>query len=295
VSKSSVCIVLINWNQLELTLDCLESLSLITYSNFKVVLVDNASRVNPTDQIKEKYPSTIVLRQAKNLGFAEGNNVGFQYAWDQGFDYIMALNNDTVVDPDFLAPLLAPLQNNESDAVSPKIYFKHAPKTIWALGGRVNHLRVKGKSNFRKTLDTGQFEENLEPDYLTGCCLLIRSERLKSFGGFDPRYFAYYEDTDLSYRMRASGLKLKVITQSIIWHVAGGSSRDNKKKPPFLTYLGTRNRLYFFRNHTKGIVKMYSLTYIFTSAMISALFYLITFRAKHSVQILKGLADGMGN
>lgn len=293
-TSPSICIVLINWNQLQLTLDCLDSLFAMSYKNFKVIVVDNDSKENPTDKINQLFPEVVVLRQNTNLGFAEGNNVGFRYAYTHDFEYIMALNNDTIVDPDFLWPLVDTFSQSASSlaAVSPKIYFKHAPKTIWALGGKVSNWRVKGYSYKRKTPDEGQFETDIEPDYLTGCCILIKTTILRSLGGFNKDYFAYYEDTDLSYRLKKKGYKIKVIAKSIIWHVAGGSSRGNKKKPPFLTFLGTRNRIMFFRSHFLGFKYFYITIYLLISTLSDALFYLLTFRKSHFIMLLKGLKEG---
>lgn len=287
-------IVLINWNQLQLTLDCLKSLYEMTYSNFKVVVVDNNSMEDPSAPILTKYPETIVLRQAENLGFAEGNNVGFRYLAQEGIEYTMALNNDTVVHKDFIWPMVEALANSDKNlgAVTPKIYFKHLPNTIWAFGGEVDKLRVKGRSKFRKTLDRGQFEQAFEPDYITGCCLLMKTSLLIEFGGFCKDYFAYYEDTDLSYRMKNAGYKLLVIPKSAIWHVAGGSSRSGKRKPPFLTYLGIRNRIIFFRMNFNPMYKTYALPILYIHSAIDILIQASIFRFQNVKAIVKGIQDG---
>jgi len=294
LAEPSVCIVLINWNQLKLTRDCLDSLFAMSYKHFKVVVVDNHSDTDPTHELTNSYQEIVVLRQNENLGFAEGNNVGFRYAYEQGFDMIMALNNDTVVDPDFLWALVKELSANKSDlaAVSPKIYFKHNPKMIWALGGNVSLSRAKGFSNQRKVMDNGQFAETIEPDYLTGCCLLIKSEILQSLGGFRKEYFAYYEDTDLSFRLKSNNFRISVIPESVIWHVAGGSSRPQKKKSPFLTYLGVRNRLMFFRSHSSGLIGIYTRCLITFDTILAILFFLTSLNMEHAKESWRGLIDG---
>ncbi len=293
--EPSVCIVLINWNQLNLTLDCLESIGKINYSNYRVVVVDNNSKEDPKNKIKASYPHTEVLQQTENLGFAEGNNVGFRYAYDHGFELILALNNDTIVERDFLKILVNKISasNNKYTALSPKIYFKHAPRMIWALGGKVSVGKAKGYSYQRKVIDVGQFKTTIAPDYLTGCCILIKADVLKEFGGFNKDYFAYYEDTDLSYRLTSEGYQIAVVPESIIWHVAGGSSRHNKRKPPFLSYLGTRNRLMFFKTHMSGIKKVYTLSYILIDVIFSTIYYAITLQFSHTKELCRGVVDGI--
>ncbi|MFT7028908.1 MAG: GT2 family glycosyltransferase [Marinoscillum sp.] len=295
LNEPSVCIVLINWNQLNLTLDCLDSLKRIHYTNFKVVVVDNNSKEDPTKQIKASFPDTVVLRQMENLGFAEGNNVGFRYAYEHDFELVLALNNDTIVSESFLKILVDALRDNNKNytAISPKIYFKHDPKMIWALGGKVSIAKAKGYSYQRKVMDKGQFEKDIKPDYLTGCCLLIKADVLKAFEGFNKDYFAYYEDTDLSYRLTRAGHQLGIVQESVIWHVAGGSSRPNKRKPPFLTYLGTRNRLMFFRTNMSGFKKIYTVSYIGLDTFTSFIFLMLTLQLRHAKELLRGLLDGL--
>ena len=111
--------------------------------------------------------------------------------------------------------------------------------------------------------------------------------------GFNKDYFAYYEDTDLSFRLREKGYKLQVIPQSKIWHVAGGSSRATKKKPPFLTFLGARNRVMFFRRHTTGLQRIYVTTYLVFDTCVDALFHLLIFKPTHAKEYLKGLIQGL--
>ena len=121
---SKVTIILLNWNGKEDTIECLESLKHITYPNYEILLVDNGSTDGSVECFRERYPGMEIIENGENLGFAEGNNVGIRRAMDEGADYVLLLNNDTVVDPEFLGELV---KVGESDPkigiVGPKICY----------------------------------------------------------------------------------------------------------------------------------------------------------------------------
>lgn len=134
----SVNIFVLNWNGRDLTLDCLASLEKVTYSNANVIVIDNGSTDDSVFSIKEQYPETDIIELPTNLGFAGGNNAGFRSTANKA-DYTIFLNNDTIVDPYFVEPLINELESkSNTKQTAPKIYYADKPETIWFAGGKVN-------------------------------------------------------------------------------------------------------------------------------------------------------------
>jgi len=132
----SVNIFVLNWNGRDLTLDCLASLEKVTYSNANVIVIDNGSTDDSVVSIKEKYPETDIIEFPTNLGFAGGNNAGFQSTANKA-DYTIFLNNDTIVDSNFVEPFINELESkSNTKQTAPKIYYADKPETIWFAGER---------------------------------------------------------------------------------------------------------------------------------------------------------------
>jgi GT2 family glycosyltransferase len=126
-----VNVVVLNWNQLELTLECLESLQDVQYPHLHITLVDNGSTDGSATEIRSRYPGVQVIESAHNLGFSAGNNVGIRHAMEQGADYVVLLNNDTVVDSSFVTALVEVGEaDRELGLLAPKMFYYDRPKTI---------------------------------------------------------------------------------------------------------------------------------------------------------------------
>ncbi|MFC1565584.1 glycosyltransferase family 2 protein [Candidatus Neomarinimicrobiota bacterium] len=215
----SVYIVVLNWNGRDLTLDCLESLTKVLYDNYKILVVDNGSVDESVSAIKSKYPNVDILRIDSNIGYAAGNNAGFEYAKKQNPKYIIFLNNDTIVDENFIEPLVRPLiDRSETGQTVPKIFYANDKNRIWYTGGIVNlwlgqiyHIGIR-------KLDSNQYSESYYTDYATGCCFCMRYQDFEKIGGFDESYPMYGEDVDLSLRIRSYGKKILYVPNSIVWH-----------------------------------------------------------------------------
>jgi hypothetical protein len=258
-------LIILNWNGWKMTKTCLESLEKIKIKDFQleVVIVDNGSKDDSVKLI-DKYinsnhqsPITIHLIVNKyNLGFAEGNNVGIRYSFENKADYICLLNNDTRVDPEFLNELFKTAESDESiGAVGGKIYFEKGyefhkdrykqeelGKVIWYAGGKIDWENVYGTNGGVDEVDKGQFEKTMETDYVNGCLFFAKAEVLEKVGAFDKRYYLYYEDTDLSVKIKKAGYKLMFCPSAKIWHLSSGSSASGSS---LHDYFITRNRLLF--------------------------------------------------
>ena len=219
----SVNLFVLNWNGRDLTLDCLSSLEKITYPNVKVYIIDNGSSDNSVTAIRNQFPDYEIIELPENYGFARGNNAGFELV-KQKADYTIFLNNDTIVDPNFVEPLINAMESNSTVKQStPKIFYADNLDYIWFGGGKVSlwagwirHLGIRQK-------DSMQFSFDRNVDYATGCCVCMRTVDFESIGMFDESFLMYGEDVDLSLRFRKQGGQILFVPESKIWHKVSSS------------------------------------------------------------------------
>ena len=219
----SVNLFVLNWNGRDLTLDCLSSLEKITYPNVKIYVIDNGSSDNSVTAIRNQFPDYEIIGLPENYGFARGNNAGFELV-KQKADYTIFLNNDTIVDPNFVEPLINAMESNSTVKQStPKIFYADNLDYIWFGGGKVSlwagwirHLGIRQK-------DSIQFSFNRNVDYATGCCVCMRTVDFESIGMFDESFLMYGEDVDLSLRFRKQGGQILFVPESKIWHKVSSS------------------------------------------------------------------------
>lgn len=256
-----IAIVILNWNGHEDTLECLDSVGELRVIDFelRVIVVDNAS-TDDSEQIlkghklsKGKYEFIV---NDENLGFAGGNNVGIRHAIKHESDYVLVLNNDTIVHKNLVVQLIKAAESNMDAALcSPKIYFakgyefhkkrykrEELGKVIWYAGGDMDWNNVYGNNHGLDEVDNGQFNMLRETDFASGSCVLIRTGAIKGKSIFDEKYFLYFEDTDLSMRLRADGWKVMYVPKSKLWHKVARSSAIGGE---LNDYFIIRNRLLF--------------------------------------------------
>ena len=220
-----VHIILVNWNGRDVTLACLDALADITYPNARVVVVDNASSDGSIEAIRARHPGVAVLPMTENLRFAGGNNAGIRHALEAGAELIMLLNNDTVVAPDFLEPMVATLTaGDRTGMVAPKIYYHAEPDRIWFAGGAISFWTGTMSHPGIRERDNRQFDERREIDYATGCCVLTSRAVIGKAGILDERFFMYGEDADWSMRVRRCGYRILYEPRARVWHKVSVSS-----------------------------------------------------------------------
>ena len=233
---------------------------------WQVLVVDNASK--QPFVLPKGYKNVQVIRSDTNLGFSGGNNLGMATASREfNPDYFLLLNPDTLVQPDFLVKLYQGLKQHPDWGVTvPKIYFapgcefyldnyKKADrgKVIWYAGGTLDWDNLLAEHIGVDELDRGQFDREQVTDFATGCCVLARREVLATTGVFDERYFLYFEDADLSWRIRRAGFELGYIPEAVVWHKNGSATQGSGSD--LQTFYLTRNRLLFFATHGNWLVK----------------------------------------
>jgi hypothetical protein len=279
-----VSIVTINYNGVKVTCELLESLRKCRYPNFEVIVVDNASRENP-DPIKENYPEVILLKNKDNLGFAGGNNEGFKISKGK---YLLMLNNDTEVHPDFLFPLVGKMESDsQTGAVSPKLIYHGTDGIIQYAGSSViNPYTGRSKFYGQKEKDSQKYDCCNETHYAHGAAMMIRRSILNEIGMMADLYFLYYEELDFCERIKEAGYKIWYIGNSVVYHK---ESMTVGKENPLKTYYMTRNRLVFIRRNVRGLKLLVSLLFFsFISVPKNTLMYL----SKRRMDLLKAFYRG---
>jgi GT2 family glycosyltransferase len=245
-----ISLIVLTWNNYQDTRECLESLKEITYSNCKIIVADNGSTDKSGERLKKEFPQYTFIRNGSNLGFAEGNNVGIRYGLKHGADYVLLLNNDTIVDPGFLEPLVGIAEaDDQIGVVGPMNYFYDAPKVIQSIGAGINLWKGSHSIIGIREVDKGQYNQPMEVDYVSGAALLVKRQMMEDIGLLDPDYFLYNEEVDWCYRAAEVGYKIVAVPMSKIWHKISSSSGGTNS--PLSTYYLTRNRILFMRKHAR--------------------------------------------
>jgi GT2 family glycosyltransferase len=254
-AKPSVWIVILNWNGLQDTLTCLDSLSRADLSGVDAhtLVVDNASRDDPRPDIERRFPSVETVRMDHNLGFAGGCNYGLTRSVHARADYTLLLNNDTVVDPDFLAPLVGYVEEHPGTGiVGPLICSLDQPDRVSSAGARVDLsfslVRIHSFGQPRTCVPSQPYAT----EFVTGCCMLIPIRMIAKTGMFDENLFAYYDDVDYCLRVRHANLAIVCVPRSVVWHRESSSTRRELTEgvqSALKHYLSARNRIAIVRKH----------------------------------------------
>lgn len=240
-----VYIVLLNWNGLEDTLDCLTSCRALTYPNYRIVVVDNASAGNDADELAARFPDIELIRLESNLGYAGGNNVGIRHALSRGADSVWLLNNDTIVESATLDSLIHELYAVDSvGCTGSKIYYFDRPDTLWFAGGFVDPARGLAGHYGQDERDVGQHDAVKDVGYITGCSILVKREIFEAVGLLDEDYFLLFEDTDFCSRVQKAGYCTRYVPKSKVWHKV---SRSIGKQSCRYEYYIYRNSLMFVK------------------------------------------------
>jgi GT2 family glycosyltransferase len=249
-SPRDVAIVILNWNGWGDTRECLLSLRQAA-GDFGVVLVDNGSTDESVEMVRKEFPEVEVVENGRNLGFAEGNNRGIEFALSRGAEFVGVLNNDTTVAPDFLEPLLDELDGLGDIAfASPRIFYADPPDKVWFFGSEIDWRT--GWVYHRQLADSGPAGGSYATPTATGCCVIAPRETWRHVGLFDERYFLYWEDADWTLRVVRAGGRGHVVAGSRIWHKVARSF--DRSASSVGTFYFVRNGLLFIRKHGRSRV-----------------------------------------
>lgn len=248
MDASRVAVVVLNWNGCRDTLECLSSLQRLTHPA-RLIVVDSGSEDGSVAAIRRDFPDVELCETGVNLGYAGGNNAGIRVALKRAPEFILLLNNDTIVAPDLVTVLLdAAARVPQAAFFAPRIYYHALPTTVWYGGAEwdPNTLELSHTSN---GVDEAALagEDVREVAYACGCALFVRARVIDSVGLMDERFFLTYEEADWCYRARRAGYPSVYVPQAKVWHKVSASFGGAAS--PLVSYYMTRNRLLWARKN----------------------------------------------
>lgn len=217
-----VTAIVLNWCNEADTASCLESLAAMQYDALDVLLIDNGSPDGSGARLHARFPSINYLQTGSNLGYAGGNNRGIEHALARNADYILVLNNDTVLDATCVANLVAASERTGAPVVAPLIVYFDEPDRVWYGGGVFSRMRALGR-HLRENELVDSSERSAPTSFVCGCCFLIRADVARRVGGFDESFFAYVEDVELSLRLLTAGIQMHYEPSARVLHRIGRS------------------------------------------------------------------------
>jgi GT2 family glycosyltransferase len=282
-----VSIITINYNQPKITCEFLRSLKKLTYSNFEVIVIDNASEEDPTLVIKSEFPSIRFYRTTKNLGFSGGNNVGMKLALGE---YFFIVNNDTeIADPNLLEKLIEPFEKDQSiGMVSPKIRYFDFPEMIQFAGyHKINSFTGRNSQVGDREIDKGQYNTSGFTNYANGAAMMVKRKVTQKVGVFTDHFFLMYEELDWSAQTIKYGYKIYYQAEVYLLHK---ESMSVGKTSPLKVYYNNRNRIMFMRRNTNSFELSCFLLYLVTLTIPKNVF---TFLIKRQFQHLNAFVRAM--
>lgn len=230
-----VFIIILHYKNWDDTNKCLKSLKDLDYDNSEITVIDN---------------------DKENQGFAGGMNIGIRQALKKDAKYILLLNNDTIIEPNFLKELVRKGENDKGIGILGPVIYDYQSKKNHFAGGKINWLYTRGIHLNPKSLPRWQAGQILNPkqvDYITGACLLIKREVIEKIGLMDEDYFLYFEDADWCLKARRAGYKCVLVPNSKIWHKPSSSAKEGSFS---YIYYHTRNGLLMTKKNALFLIKI---------------------------------------
>mgnify|MGYP001459872522 CR=1 FL=1 len=264
MKSAKVFIVILNFNSFLDTKECLQSLQSLDYDNYEIVVVDNCSVDDSFKELKIQFPEYKMMKTNKNIGYANGNNIGIKYAMDKGSEYVCVLNNDVVVEKDFLSKIIKVMESQPQVGIAGPCICKYSDRNIiQAMGGNINLFTGLTQGIHKGNKYSKLRPENTEVAYLGGACFVAKSEVFNNIGFIPENYFLFFEETEFCLKAARAGYKLLCIYESKIYHK--GSSTIAKYNGLSYYFLN-RNRVVFMRRNANVFQKSVFFIYIFIEA-----------------------------
>jgi GT2 family glycosyltransferase len=284
----TVGIVIVNYNGLLFIKECLDSLNKIDYPEARIVVVDNASSDGSPEWIVQNHPQTQIIRLTDNFGFSRANNEGIRWCLANNCEYVLLLNNDTLVEADFLQRIMEHADSNS--LLVPRIYFYDNKKIINNNAGSFDFWRGITIPWFYGREDSKASQQVQIVSMASACALLIPRDVFSKIGFLDEKYFLYWEDTDFIVRSTNQGFVIKFIPQAVIYHKESSSSGGRNSL--LALYYNNRNRFYFMSKHKKNAVQwIFFLIYYFFGRLAHIIIYLCRGRVREIRAISLGVWD----
>jgi GT2 family glycosyltransferase len=289
--KPLVCVVIVIWNGVADTLECLRSLAEDSYPNKEVLLVDNGSSDDSVRRIREEGFVVTVLSCPMNLGFTGGNNVGLAEARRRGAAYAFLLNNDTTVVSGALAKLVNAAENlSDAGVLSPVVHYYDTPQEVWFSGAKLSLARGEAVHQAGFVADAANclpVEGAFRSEWVSGCAMLVRMDAVGEVGGFDDRYYLTWEDVDWCIRMRQADWEVLVVPSARIHHKCG---RSGVKLTGVHRYYAVRNSLLLASKHA-GFLYLSALVFVLARHVRGSLAGRGSGKRQNLVTVFEGFKD----
>lgn len=263
---------------------CLRSVMASDYPNFQVIVIDNNSGTDPGDVILKEFANVQYIHNSNNLGYTGANNQGMSIALEQGADYVWLLNNDSTVQRDAISQLVDCMESDPDLGMSSPVLFDSSPGNANYYGGFMNFDIMKDTRAKTAEEFLDKFMQNPQEVVLVGAALLIRTAALKEVGFFDERFFAYFEDFDLSLRMAQAGWQNTVCFSAFVEH-----QNSKPDRLPHYYYYMARNGLLFVQKHAPRRTRGRFTRKWFANNITKAANYLVKSKKEDSDAILDGI------
>ncbi|MBI5059333.1 glycosyltransferase family 2 protein [candidate division KSB1 bacterium] len=229
--SAKVGIIVLNWNGLADTGECLRSLFATDPALRVIYVIDNGSTDGSATELHREFGESIILiANPRNLLYAGGNNVGITRALADGCSHLLLLNNDTTVAADLLQRLLDGEAQTGDAVLCPKIYYARDPQRLWYAGGLISLRRARLAHRGIRELDRGQYDQLERTGWATGCALFGSRRLFETVGMLDTEFALYMEDVDFSLRARAAGFPCYYVPAAKVWHKVSASMGGNLSK-----------------------------------------------------------------
>lgn len=264
-----VSIIILNWNGVKDTIECIEALEKITYTNYDIIVVDNGSTGDDVEILERKYGERIcIIANDENYGLSKGRNIGIRHALDDKAEYVQILDNDVLVASDFLIQLIDVAQSDPSiGIVGPMIYYYEEPNKVAYAGRYINYwtgfIRTRGVGE----IDRGQFNDIVDVDCATGGTMLISREALATVGPLDENFFFWYEDVEFCTRVIKARFKVVLAPRAKMWvkkikKEKVSKNVETKEKVAISSHYFIRNRFILMKKHCNRL-QLVSATFCF--------------------------------
>jgi GT2 family glycosyltransferase len=272
---TDLAIIIVNWNLKLDTLECIASLVEAGASLEQIIVVDNGSTDSSIQALRDIYPERLqIIALDANCGYATGVNRGLDYALINKSQWILLLNNDTIVTPTFIEAMQAAIQTNPSFSIfAPMILYYSQPSLIWSMGDRRVDRTLLTINPYRgKNIDR-TFPKVIPIDFTTGCAMLVNRNVFEKIGLLDESFFMYGEEVDFCWRARQAGFTFACIPAARLWHKISKSSSKDK---PGTRYLRIRNQIRFYRRYSSPAGKWFYFIYTLVRSLILCAIGLVT-------------------
>jgi len=296
MSAAKVTVVIPHFNGEEILRRCLQSLKNTDFNDFRILIVDNGSIDNSLNMVINEFPEADIIYSKKNLGYAGGCNLGIL---SSNSKYIVLLNNDTKVEPDWLTLLLRKIETqNNIAAVQPKILSLQQPERFdycGAVGGEIDvfgYPFARGRIFYTMEKDHGQYDHSEEIFWATGAAVLLRKSVLDKIGLLEEDFFAHMEEIDLNWRMHLAGYKVVTEPDAVVYHQTGGTLGEDKF---YKMVLNHRNNLLMILRNYSFITLLWLFPIRLCLEMLTIIGFFLKFNPKRSIAVLVGLVQVLIN